>query len=102
MATLTHWAAFRAVGLKTEGGAWPEPTSAPVKVFVPKWRKRAMSDCCHWSWLEVGMGRSGSGGGVLRGEEREWGRERREKRRRKEVWRGMGWVNLEGLLKVGL
>lgn len=48
------------------------------------------------------MGRSGSGGGVLRGEEREWGRERREKRRRKEVWRGMGWVNLEGLLKVGL
>lgn len=48
------------------------------------------------------MGRSGSGGGDLRGEERERGRERREKRRRKEVRRGMGWVNLEGLLKVGL
>jgi len=33
-------------------------------VFVPKWKKRAMLEFCHWSWNAVGRGRIGSGGGV--------------------------------------
>lgn len=64
LATVTHWVAFRAVGLKTDGCAWPEPHSVSVKVLGPKWRKRAISVSCHESCCEVGMGKIGIGGGM--------------------------------------
>lgn len=65
LATLTHWVASRAEGLKIEGSAWPVPHSESVKVLVPKWRKRAISESCHESCREVGMGIIGIGGGLL-------------------------------------
>lgn len=64
LATVTHWVVFRAVGLKTEGWAWPVPHSVSVKVLGPKWRKSAMSDSCHESCCEVGKGKIGIGGGL--------------------------------------
>lgn len=53
------------------GSAWPVPHSESVKVFGPKWRKRAMWPSCHWSWGEEGMGRMGRGGGLTIGFEEE-------------------------------
>lgn len=75
------------MGLKTEGSDFPSPHSELVKVLGPKWRNMAISVSCHESCWEVGMGRSGSGGGGWRRESEEG----REKVRRKMKNGEMGW-----------
>ena len=71
LATLTHWLALRAVGLNTEGSARPVPHSESVKVLGPKCMNMAISENCHESCCEVGMGRIGIGGGFGCEEEEE-------------------------------
>lgn len=91
--------ALRAVGSKTEGSAWPVPHSVSVKVLGPKWRKRAISESCHWSCCEVGRGKNGIGGGF--GEEWEgWNWERIRERVKMGIWE-MGCLDL-GRLVMGL
>lgn len=67
----THWEALRVgPGSKMEGSALPVPHSESLKVLGPKWRKRAISPSCHWSWGAEGRGGMGSGGGLIGGVEK--------------------------------
>lgn len=67
----------------------------------PKWMKRDISDCCHWSWLEVGIGRIGRGGGVLVREEREWGKTDKKTMKKKVGRVLMGW-RFRDFVELGL
>lgn len=64
LATVTHWVVFKWVGLKSDGSVFPVPHSESVNVLGPKWRKSAISESCHESCWDDGIGRMGIGGGV--------------------------------------